>query len=74
VPRELVEAYAWFSVAGVGGDKMAIDNCDNLKESLIRIQPVLGKRWATELFEKYGSGKQPRSLVQLGFWQTTQME
>ena len=56
VPEDDVEAYAWLSIAAVG-DVDHEKNRDIVKESLSDSQLALGQRRATELFEKYGSGK-----------------
>jgi TPR repeat protein len=56
VPEDDVEAYAWLSVAALG-DVSFEKNRDFAKESLSGSQLALGQRRATELFEKYGSGK-----------------
>ena len=57
VPQDDVEVYAWFSVAAAGGNISAEKGRDIVKESLSESQLALGQRRATELFEKYGSGK-----------------
>ena len=57
VPQDDVESYAWSSVAAVGGNISAEENRDIVKKSLSESQLALGQRRATELFEKYGSGK-----------------
>ena len=56
VPEDDVEAYAWLSIAALGD--VSFENIrDNVKASLSGSQLALGQRRATELFEKYGSGK-----------------
>jgi TPR repeat protein len=55
VPQDHVEAYAWLSVAAVGGDADAAKYRDIVKESLSGSQLAQGQRRATELFEEHGS-------------------
>ena len=57
VPQDKVEAYAWLSVATAGGNIGAEKGRDMVKELLSESELALAQRLATELFEKYGSGK-----------------
>ena len=57
VPQDFVEAYAWFSVAVVGGDAIAVGNRDLAASKLTPEQLSQGRKKATEVFKKIGSGK-----------------
>jgi TPR repeat protein len=57
VPEDDVEAYAWFSVVATGGQIRGEKFRDSVKEQLTAEQLAEAQKRATELFEKYGSGK-----------------
>ena len=57
VPKDLVEAYAWWFIAAVGGDADAANNRVILAGELTKYQLSQGQERATELFEKIGNGK-----------------
>ena len=57
VPQDYAEAYAWFFVAATGGSIDAEKYRDTVQEILTAEQLAEAQKRATELFEKYGSGK-----------------
>ena len=57
VTQNLVEAYAWYSVAATGGYKSGVQNRDTVASKLTPEQLLEGQKRATELFEKHGSWK-----------------
>ena len=57
VTQDLIEAYAWYSVAATGGYKSGVQNRDTVASKLTPEQLLEGQKRATELFEKHGSGK-----------------
>ncbi len=57
VPKDLVEAYAWWFISAAGGDADAANNRVIVAGKLTPEQLLQGQKRATELFEKYGSGK-----------------
>ncbi|MDB4413461.1 sel1 repeat family protein, partial [Pirellulaceae bacterium] len=54
VPKDFAEAYAWFSVSATGGNVMAVEARDILKQNLSPEQLATGKRRATEYLNNYG--------------------
>ena len=57
VPKDLVEAYAWWFIAAVGGDADAANNRDLTASELTPDQLSQGQKRATELLKKIDSGK-----------------
>lgn len=57
VPQDDAEAYAWFSVAAAGGNVGAVKNRGIAASNLTAEQLSKAQKRATELFEKYDSGK-----------------
>ena len=57
VPQDYTEAYAWLSIAATGGDAEVVAARDRLASKLTPEELPKAQKRATELFEKYGSGK-----------------
>jgi len=55
VPKDLVEAYAWWFISAAGGDADAANNCSVVARELTPEQLSQGQKRASELLEKISS-------------------